>query len=83
MENFYKIHLYAVLSLISCTFVQSLILSFQLDVEMTKRKKIRLGEPIFVSHQDHKGSIICCEGLLARLEIRKKLIFITCDLGII
>lgn len=83
MENIYKLHLYAVSSLISCTSVQSLMLSFQLDVEMTKRRKIRLGEPAFISHQDHKGSIICCEGLLARFEIRKKLIFITCDLGII
>lgn len=81
MENIYELHLYAVLSLLSCTFVLSFILSFQLDVEMTKRRKIRLREPVFISHQDHKGSIMCCEGLLAGFESRKKLIFITCDLG--
>lgn len=62
--------------------MQSLILSSQLDVEMIKGRKISLGEPAFIFYQDHKGSIICFEGLLARCEIRNS-IFITCDLGII
>lgn len=57
---------------ISCTFVQSLILSFQLDVQMTKGRKIRLAEPAFISRQDHKGRITCCEGLLARRKIKKE-----------
>lgn len=83
MESIYKLHLYAVLSLLSCTFVQCFILSFQLGVEMTKRRKIRLREPAFISHQDRKGSSICCEGLLASFGIKKKLIFITWDLGMI
>lgn len=51
-------------------------------MDVIKGKKISLGEPAFIFYQDHKGSIISFEGLLARCEIRNS-IFITCDLGII